>query len=299
MHGSRPSGGICVSLLGGSRVITPGPLQKTAEVRDGREGGLERARAFHAQGRLAEAEALYREVLRVQPDEVGSAGRARGLVTSSGTPGRSRGPLCAGLAIVPDSARLHANLGEVFAFFGRPDEAAGEMQRALALDPGSAQSWNVLGHLAHDRKRHDDAVAAYREAIRLSPRFVPGHINLGIALLALHQPPRPPRRCAALRIEPDNLLALTKLGQALWELRDPDLVDEAETHCRRALSRGTAASRGTREPRPGASPPGAVPRGARLLRAGVGAGPCAALRSGSQWASCSWDAGVTMTRYGP
>ena len=49
---------------------------------------------------------------------------------------------------MPDSARLHANLGEVLRVLGRPDEAAGEVQRALVLDPGSAQSWNVLGHLS-------------------------------------------------------------------------------------------------------------------------------------------------------
>ena len=72
-----------------------------------------------------------------------------------------------GLAIVPDSARLHSHLGEVFRVLGRPDEAAGEVQKSLALDPGSAQSWNVLGHLAHDQKRYVDAVAAYQEVIRL------------------------------------------------------------------------------------------------------------------------------------
>jgi tetratricopeptide (TPR) repeat protein len=201
------------------------------------EGGLERARSLHARGRLAEAEALYREVLRLQPFEVEALEGLGSLSLHLGRPDEARALFAQGLRIVPDSARLHANLGEVLRILGRPDEAAGEVQRALALDPGSAQSWNILGHLAHDRKRHDDAVAAYREAIGLSPRFVPGHINLGIVLLALRRRAEAAEALrAALRIEPDNVLALTKLGQALWEMRDPDLVDEAELHCRRALA---------------------------------------------------------------
>ena len=36
----------------------------------GNKDRLERARNFHARGQLAEAQALYREVLQAQPDEV-------------------------------------------------------------------------------------------------------------------------------------------------------------------------------------------------------------------------------------
>ncbi len=203
----------------------------------GKKSRLERAQSLHVRGRLAEAEALYREVLRVQPYQVEALEGLGVLTFHLGRSEEARALFAQGVAIVPDSARLHANLGEVLRILGRPDEAAGEVQRALVLDPGSTQSWNVLGHLAHDQKRYDDAVTAYREAIRLRPQFVPGHINLGTVLLALHRRGEAAEALrAALRIEPDNLMALTKLGQALWELRDPDLVDEAETHCRHALA---------------------------------------------------------------
>src|SRR5271157_793842 len=36
----------------------------------GKKGRLERAQSLHVRGRLAEAEAIYREVLQVQPDQV-------------------------------------------------------------------------------------------------------------------------------------------------------------------------------------------------------------------------------------
>ncbi len=153
----------------------------------GKKSRLERAQSLHVRGRLAEAEALYREVLRVQPYQVEALEGLGVLTFHLGRSEEARALFAQGVAIVPDSARLHANLGEVLRILGRPDEAAGEVQRALVLDPGLAQSWNVLGHLAHDQKRYDDAVTAYREAIRLRPQFVPGHINLGTVLLALHR----------------------------------------------------------------------------------------------------------------
>ncbi len=203
----------------------------------GKKGRLEQAQSLHARGSLVEAEALYREVLQSQPDEVEAMEGLGVLMFHSGRFDAARALFERGLPLVPDSARLHGNLAEVLRLLGRPDLAAGEVQTALALDPGSAQSWNVLGHLALDQRRFGDAVMAYGEAIRLWPRFVPGQINFGIALLALHRRNEAAEALrAALRIEPDNVLALTKLGQALWEPRDPDLVDEAETHCRRALA---------------------------------------------------------------
>src|SRR5271165_4961844 len=134
----------------------------------GKKSKLERAQSLHVRGRLAEAEALYREVLRVQPYQVEALEGLGVLTFHLGRSEEARALFAQGVAIVPDSARLHANLGEVLRILGRPDEAAGEVQRALVLDPGLAQSWNVLGHLAHDQKRYDDAVTAYREAIRLS-----------------------------------------------------------------------------------------------------------------------------------
>jgi tetratricopeptide (TPR) repeat protein len=205
----------------------------------GKKSALERAQSFHARGRLAEAEALYREVLQRQPNELQALEGLGALTFHVGRLDESRALYAQGLAIEPGLARLHGNLAEVLRVLSRPDEAVAEAQRALALDPDSAQSWNVLGHLAHDQRRYGDALTAYREAIQRSPRFVPGHINMGIVLLALHRRIEAAEALRiALRIEPDNLLALTKLGQALWELRDPDLVDEAEAHCRRALALG-------------------------------------------------------------
>ena len=237
-------------------------------------------------------------MLQFQPDEVEALEGLGVLLFQLGLFDEARALFVQGLAIMPDSARLHSNLGEVYRVLGRPDDAAGELEKSLAIDPGSAQSWNVLGHLAQDQERYFDAVAAYREVIGIWPQFVPGHINLGIVLLALHRRAEAAEALrAGLRIDPDNHLALTKLGQALWEMRDPDLVDEAETHCRRALALEPQA-------------PEVLESLGQVLRLKGRPSEClsitsrgwnwppAAFPSGYRWPNCFWEPVVTVTRYG-
>ena len=70
-----------------------------------------------------------------------------------------------------------------------------------------------------------------------------------------------------LRGEPDNLPVLTKLGQSLVKLKDPDLLDEAEVHapCLRAgAGRVTPIARAAWPRAPGTA--GAVQRVARVLQ---------------------------------
>ena len=154
---------------------------------------------------------------------------------SRGGPRRRRPCFARGVGVRPDSARLHANLGEALRILGRLDEALDHLRKALALDASFAQAWNSLGLLAYDQRRFADAESACREAIRLKPRFAAAYINLGNALQALRRPAEAVEAMrTALRIEPDNFLGLTNLGQVLSELGDPDLLDEAEALCRRA-----------------------------------------------------------------
>jgi tetratricopeptide (TPR) repeat protein len=214
-----------------------------ADLRSGRpfegdvvkDGTIDRAQALHVQGRLAEAEALYREVLRAQPDSVRSLEGLGVLVFQQGRAEEAAGLFARGVGMRPGSARLHANLGEALRILRRFDESIDHLRRALALDATFAQAWNSMGLWSYDRRRFADAESACREAIRLNPRLAAGYINLGNALQALHRPVEAVEAMRiALRIEPDNVLGLANLGQVLSELGDPDLLDEAERLCRRA-----------------------------------------------------------------
>ncbi len=200
---------------------------------------LARAISLHLQKRFGDAEAVYREILRREPDHPIALEGLGGLMFERGQLAQAREFFARGLARRPRSALLHGNLGEVQRLMGRHDDADRHLKLAVEIDPRSAQAWNSIGLLAHDRARYAEAESAYREALRLRPQFAAALINLANALLALYRRPEAVLALqSALEIEPDNPIALTNLGQVLTEIGNPDLLDLAEAHCRRALSVG-------------------------------------------------------------
>jgi tetratricopeptide (TPR) repeat protein len=198
---------------------------------------LKRAISFHVQKRLDEAERLYREILSREPEHPTALEGLGGVMFERGRFAEAHEFFERGLARQPYSALLHGNLGEVLRLLGRRDEALGHLRLAIEFDPRFAQAWNSIGLSAHDEARYADAESAFREALRIQPQFAAALINLANALLELN---RRAEAVAALRraiqIEPDNLIALTNLGQSLAEIGDPDLLGEAELHCRRAAA---------------------------------------------------------------
>ena len=194
------------------------------------------AQTLYFEGRTAEAESLFREILGEQPDDVGALEGLGVLVLQQGRAAEAADLFARALAIGPDSPRSRANLGEALRSLGRLDEALEHLRRATKLDPGLAPAWNSLGLLAHARGHHDYAETAYRESLRLQPTSVPSHINLANALLArgrLREAVEELRR--AIEIEPNQPVALMNLGRVLAEMRDPDRLDEAEALARRAV----------------------------------------------------------------
>jgi len=90
----------------------------------------------------------------------------------------------ASLALKPDSAPAHYNLGTALTVAKRLDEAAGEYRRALQIDPAYANAYNNLGSVLLSQRRFADAIAAYREVVRLQPSAPNGFANLAAAYAA-------------------------------------------------------------------------------------------------------------------
>jgi tetratricopeptide (TPR) repeat protein len=198
---------------------------------------LDRARALHVQGKHAESEELYRQVLGLNPEAVLALEGLGVLMFQEGRTAEAAALFERGVAVKPGSARMHANLAEAQRVLGRPENALEHLRKAEELNPAFAQVWNTRGLIAYDAGRYAEADAAYREAIAREPRLSAAHINRANALQALH---RSSEAITALRqalvIEPDNPTALSNLGQLLCDLSDPDVLEEAERLCRRAAA---------------------------------------------------------------
>jgi predicted TPR repeat methyltransferase len=123
----------------------------------------------HRNGRLAEAESLYRRALRLDanhPDALNLLGLAM----------RSRGALAEGLALsaramalAPDKPLILANYGAGLAEAGQLDQAIAVLQAALALAPADAVTWRNLGQALAAKGEARAALEPLLTAARLTP----------------------------------------------------------------------------------------------------------------------------------
>ncbi|MGH7116717.1 MAG: tetratricopeptide repeat protein, partial [Stellaceae bacterium] len=177
---------------------------------------LRAALSLQQQGRLAEAEVLYRAVLERDPDHVRALFnlglvriRQGALDDAIGLFGKAlrRQPDFAeahnalgialrlsnrleealahyreALALRPDYAEVENNIGQVLRALGRTAEAIGHYERAIAIKPDYAEAENNLGAALRALNRHEDAVAHYRRAVAAKPQSAAAHNNLGVAL---------------------------------------------------------------------------------------------------------------------
>jgi tetratricopeptide (TPR) repeat protein len=122
-------------------------------------------------GRLAAAEAHYREAIRLAP---GWAPPRLGLAYARVRRGDRAGALRLyreGLALDPAHAGGHAQLAALLLAEGQPEPARAEFERALALGADSADVRGGLGTALARLGRAEEALAQLREAQRRDPEL--------------------------------------------------------------------------------------------------------------------------------
>src|SRR4051812_37696622 len=112
---------------------------------------LQSAVGHHNAGRLAQAEALYRQILTSDPAQ-------------------------------PDALHL---LGVIELQRGQPAVAVDLIQRAIGINANAPEFHLHLGNAFHALNRYADAETSYRAAARLNPNSLEAHSNLGTVLRLL------------------------------------------------------------------------------------------------------------------
>jgi serine/threonine protein kinase/tetratricopeptide (TPR) repeat protein len=87
----------------------------------------------------------------------------------------------AALAVRPQSAALHSNLGNALKSVGKIEEAVAAYQKAIELDPACAIHRTGLSACFREQRKLADAVDACRKAIDLNPKYSKAYDGLGIA----------------------------------------------------------------------------------------------------------------------
>jgi protein O-GlcNAc transferase len=170
----------------------------------------------HQAGRLEIAEVLYRRVLDAAPAHA-DAWHLWGMVAyGQGRYEEAVERIGRAIALCPETAVYHSNLGEVYRAAGKIAEAGACYRRALELRPDWAELHNNLGNACKTLGRLAEAEACYRRAVELRPHLVGACYNLANVLQLqsrLAEAETWARR--AVELQPQSAAAHERLANAL------------------------------------------------------------------------------------
>jgi len=188
---------------------------------------------YHQTGRLADAEALYRQILAEQPNHADALHHLGVIAHQAGHHDLAIALIRDAIALAPSNAAAHSNLGEAYRMIGRMEEAIASFRRALQLKPETAEIHNNLALALAGRGQLDEAEVAYHGALEINPFYPDAWNNLGGTLTEqgkLDEAVSAFRR--AIELRPGLAEAHNNLGNAL---KHQGLLDEAVTACLRAV----------------------------------------------------------------
>jgi tetratricopeptide (TPR) repeat protein len=200
------------------QVLVPDQSGDTG-VRSERRESLNRmiaeAQRHHQAGNLAEAELIYRQVLDSDTDHVIANNLFGLLCIHTNRFKQATHHIANALAIKPDDAQAHANIGFALKQLDRFTEAASHFRQVLTLTPDDATSHLDLGNVYTELGQATEAVACYQQAVTIRPDYAEAHQNLGSAFLQLHKFAEAQASLEeALALKPDLPKARTNLDRA-------------------------------------------------------------------------------------
>ena len=182
---------------------------------------LDIALNFHQAGQLDRAEAIYRQILQVEPENADALHLLGVLVHQTGRHAPAADFIARAIAINPNDGAYHNNLGMVYQALSESARAEACYRKALELRPGDAEIYNNLGNALKSQDNRHEARQCYEQAIALRPDFAPAHSNLGMMLSAEGRRDEAVtclRR--ALQLRPDFAAAYSNLGGVLTDKGD-------------------------------------------------------------------------------
>ncbi|MGH8662582.1 MAG: tetratricopeptide repeat protein [Burkholderiales bacterium] len=150
-----------------------------------RQGLVARGVALHQAGRLDEAEALYRQVLRMEPRHATALTMLGTLHAQRRNPAEAERLFGMSLEVDPFQVGALYNRGIVLTELKRFEEALESYDRANALKPDDPVILNNRGIALAELKRFDEALESYDRALTLNREYPDAYFNRGMVLSGL------------------------------------------------------------------------------------------------------------------
>lgn len=185
----------------------------------GTDDTFRRALALHQRGQVADARALYGDVLRRESHHFDSLHLLGLTHVQEGRPELGLDFITRAIAVRSDYPEAHYNLGNALLSLGRPADALVHLDAAIRLNGKDPQYHLERGNALQELGQAEEALACFDVAVRLDPGLAEAHNNAGIIL-------KEARRFEeallcydrALRLKPDYAEAHTNRGNVLKEL---------------------------------------------------------------------------------
>jgi tetratricopeptide (TPR) repeat protein len=161
-----------------SRRLAPAGGQPTGNTPDIQQA-LDLALRHQGAGELFEAEGIYQQILKIDPNQPVALHLLGVIAHQAGKNDIAVDLITNSLAAKPDYIEAQNTLGLAFQGLGKLDEAVSNFQNALALKPDYAEAHYNLGNGLQDMGKLDEAVASYHMALTIKPDYAEAHNNLG------------------------------------------------------------------------------------------------------------------------
>ncbi|HEY4330434.1 MAG TPA: tetratricopeptide repeat protein, partial [Phycisphaerae bacterium] len=143
---------------------------------------FDKAVESHRAGRMPEAETLYRELLRDNPQHADALHMLGLLYYQRGDRQAGADMIERSIAFLPTNPSAFSNLGEVKRSLGRLDEAEKLCRHAIKLHPDLAAAHVNLAMTLHQMGKAGDALPHALRAIELNPKEAGGYAAAALAL---------------------------------------------------------------------------------------------------------------------
>ena len=194
---------------------------------------VQRALSHHQKGQLSEAEELYAQILKAEPENADALHFSGLLAHQRGQTDIAVGLMMRAMELEPGRAEFHLNLGHVLEARGESGDAIASYRKAVSLDPGLHAAHCRLGDALLKQRRFNEAAASYSQALAIKPDSPETINSMGSLLQKIGRPERS-LVCyqKAISLEPNYAEAHNNLGTALQDL---GRLEEAIAACKQAL----------------------------------------------------------------
>jgi predicted O-linked N-acetylglucosamine transferase (SPINDLY family) len=192
---------------------------------------FQRGLALHQQGRLKEAERIYRVVLQQEPTHAGAWYLLGVVALQSGCFEAAAEWIGNSINLNDQVADAHSHRAFALRKLGRLDDALACLDKAIALEPDNADAHDTRANVLREMGRLDEAMQGFDRAIALGPDQPDVHINRGILLRNLGQIEAAlVSYDRAIALQPGLALAYGNRGNALLDLeRSEEALSSYET----------------------------------------------------------------------